>query len=122
VTPPGARSEWDYDHQVANANQGLFAQYPYVSLIMAAILLGDPANKRKMINAFPDVAADLEARGVPLPRPAARMTPTTAQRLLEDIELAMDGPSPALIPRVVLELRLRYPEAWAALTTGDQAS
>jgi len=114
VTDPN--TAWDFDYRAATGM--LPADFPFTALIMAAILRGDSANRRKIMCAFPAVAADLTARGVQLPL-HSRLEPTAAQALLDDIELAMDGPSPALLPRVMLELRLKYPEAWQALTAKD---
>jgi len=62
VTDPN--TAWDFDYRAATGM--LPADFPFTALIMAAILRGDSANRRKIMCAFPAVAADLTAPGAPI--------------------------------------------------------
>ena len=122
VTQPSV-FEFDY-YQVMTVN--LLCQ-SFHSLVMAAMIRGDSVNRVRLSYAFPDVAADLRARGhLEIPavagpaergdqaRPGAMTTPGAADVSgwtgeLQDI---MGDLNAAWAPIVVAILRARYPSAW----------
>lgn len=118
-------TQFDYDYHQVLASE-LIAQ-TFHSLVMAAMVRGDSANKAKLSWAFPDIADDMISRGhVDIPRPAraAAAAPVidaamleqgwdNAQLLARDLAAALDGElDVSWAPVLITVLRAGHPELW----------